>query len=151
MFMLPNSHSKPCAMSRICYFIALVAWVNSVNAQDTCNPGSARAILHGNDVRAAIYNNGSLFWSKDSESANMYEVPAGGGVQSLFMSSLWVAGRVGNGLRSSITRYGDYHLRPGTIDASIEDCKRFDRIYSITRNDLNRWNATGVGHRCKVS
>ena len=65
---------------------ALAIWLFlavGANAQDlgTCKSGEAQAFLNVNNVRAAIYNAGNLFWRG---SGAIYTVPQGMGVNAIF-------------------------------------------------------------------
>ncbi len=109
-----------------------------------CNQGSASKDLDGNNIRARLYNNGHLFWKG---SGNVYTVPIGGEANSIFASGIWIAGRDEAGaIRAALTDYGPFEFWPGPLDANGNapaDCSLFDRIFKITRSDLDRLNQGG--------
>ncbi|NND70317.1 MAG: T9SS type A sorting domain-containing protein [Rhodothermales bacterium] len=110
-----------------------------------CNLGSAAKDLDGNNIRARLYNNGALFWKG---SGNVYTVPKNGEANSIFASGIWIGGLDSDGdLRFAGTAYGPFEYWPGPLDTNGNppaDCSVFDRIYKVTRTDLNAYNETGV-------
>lgn len=116
-------------------------------AQPQCSPGTATATLEAYNVRGRLLNNGRLFWDGEK---NLYEAPAGGGVQSVFLTSLAVAGLVNGQLRVAASTYGPPEFWPGPLDdlgRPTRDCSTYDRIWSIRRDDLERFERTGVADR----
>ena len=109
-----------------------------------CEPALAEDNLDVNNVRARILNNGNLFWRG---SPAVYEVPKGGGASAIFASGIWLAGQVNGELRAAASRYGPYEFWAGPLDESGSppaNCGDFDRIYKVSRNDVQAYNATGV-------
>lgn len=107
----------------------------------TCETGTARAYLESSGVKALILNNGGLFWDGR---AYEYEVPTGSGLSSVFATSLWIGGMTNGELRMAGSRYGPYEFWPGPLGTDSESCSEMDRIYSVTDDDLDIWNETGV-------
>lgn len=112
----------------------------------TCEPGQAQTFLDANNVRAAIYNGGNMFWRG---SGNVYTVPKTGLANSIFAANLWIGGMVGDELRFSGSDYGPFAFLPGPLTEQGElpnpsDCSSYDRIFEITRLDLEHFEATGV-------
>ncbi|MFT5142981.1 MAG: hypothetical protein ACI80V_003836 [Rhodothermales bacterium] len=101
----------------------------------TCEPSSAETILHGNNVKARILNNGGLFWNSGP---GVYEVPAGSGLSPLFAASLWIGGRVNGELRVAGSEYGPWEFWSGTVGQATDggDCKDADRIYRVAPRDI---------------
>ncbi len=122
-----------------------LASVFEVHAQvGTCRPALGESYLDINNVRARILNNGNLFWRG---SPAVYEVPQGGGAQAIFTSGIWIGGNVGGQLRVAAARYGDYHFWAGPLDdngAPPADCSQFDRLYNVSIDDIQDYEATGV-------
>ncbi len=109
----------------------------------TCALGEAEADLDVNNVRARLYNAGNLFWRGQG---NVYTVPKWGEAEALFTSGLWVGGYVNGELRFAGARFADYEYWPGPLDADGNpppDCAAFDRIYRVSRADLERYEQTG--------
>jgi len=109
----------------------------------TCPRSLGEAYLDVNNVRARILNNGGLFWRGEP---HVYEVPKGSGSNAIFASNIWLAGFVGGELRAAGTRYGEWEFWAGPLDAAGNppaDCLRYDRLWEITREDLERYHTTG--------
>lgn len=104
----------------------------------------AEAYLDAGNVRARLLQNGGFF---HSGSPHVYEVPKGGGVQASFSASLWIGGRVRDSLRITAETYGRRLFRPGPLGADGRpptDCAPFNRLYELTRDDLERLAAGEV-------
>jgi len=116
----------------------LLAWPS--NAQDlystgTCEQPQADTYLEAGNVRARILNNGSLFWKG---SPNVYQIPANGSAQSIFVANLLIGGFIDDEIRASGSTYGPYEFWPGPIpeDGSApEDCASSDRFWHSDFND----------------
>lgn len=107
----------------------------------SCESGSAENILQANGVRAAIFNNGSLFWKGGDP---LYRI---GGANSIYTTSLWIGGMVNGELRFAGTQYGPFDFHAGPLTESGElpdsgDCSEYDRIFRITELDLARLDST---------
>ena len=109
----------------------------------TCAPAEAEAYLDAGNVRARLFNNGSLFWSGGHP---VYEVPKGSGHHVIFNTTIWLGGKVGGELRAAAGRYQQRQYWPGPLDDHGNppaDCRPFDRIYEINRDDLVAYAETG--------
>lgn len=109
-----------------------------------CEVGEATAFLDANRVRTQLYNTGGLFWNVDN--GPVYTVPKRGDINAIFASSFWVAGMIGNDLRMAATTYSSNQFVPGPLDEEGRppaDCAPYDRIYSVTRSDIETYNRTG--------
>ncbi len=128
--------------STIKLLLLAAALLYSVPASaQNCNTGSAEVDLQANNVRARIYNNGHLFWKG---SGNVYTVPKNGNANAIFASGIWLGGMVGGEMRFAGTDYGPFEFFPGPLDDNgnpPSDCTPYDRIYSITRADLEAFEA----------
>lgn len=128
----------------------VVLWAWSLGASgsamaqtpQSCEPATAESFLHANDVRAKLLNHGGLFYNRR---ANVYEVPAGGGVHAVFAAGLWLGGYVDGELRVAGSSYGPYEFWPGPHNpvSGGEDCASFDTIYQVSRRDLNALESGG--------
>jgi hypothetical protein len=110
----------------------------------TCTVALGESYLDINNVRARIFNNGNLFWRG---SPHVYNVPKGGGAQAIFTGGIWIGGNVGGQLRVAAARYGNYHFWAGPLDdngAPPADCADFDRLYKVSIDDIQDYEATGV-------
>lgn len=109
-----------------------------------CEQGKAEAFLDINGVVALIRNNGELF-RRPVATVNGYNVPAGSSSRAIFNASLWMIGKVDGTLQGSTTEYGPGDLWPGPIvnGAAPDDCTPYDRIYKMSRSDLEWFEATG--------
>ena len=125
---------------------ALFAPLNEAMAQSgNCSPAEGDAYLDVNNVRARIFNSGNLFWRGGDPS--VYEVPKGGGANALFTTGVWFGGYVGGQLRIVATLYANYHFWPGPLDENgvpPADCSLYDRLYKVSRTDIQEYLATGV-------
>jgi hypothetical protein len=114
--------------------------------------GSTQATLDIGDVEARIFNTGSLFYGKGS--GDHYLVPKAAGRSPVYAAGLWVGGRVGGQLRVAGGTYGgpptsgmDFTFWPGPLGpdarpANPTDCSAYDRIYTVSRPDVLRYNET---------
>ncbi|GAB5519046.1 MAG: hypothetical protein RhofKO_12970 [Rhodothermales bacterium] len=110
-----------------------------------CAPSTTSDTLDVADVRAALYNNGGLFWQG---SGNVYTVPKDGQATSIFLTSLWFGGLVPDGSHRFVgSTYGPWDLWPGPLDASgnpPDDCADYDRMYSVYDADIRTYEAEGT-------
>lgn len=109
----------------------------------TCNPAQAEAYLDVGNVRARLFNNGAFFFRGNPSS---YEIPKGSGKHVLFSSEIWLAGMTGDTLRTAGSTYGPYEFWPGPLGDAGDapaDCSRFDRIWSVSRQDMELFRRRG--------
>ncbi len=125
----------------------------------TCEYGSATGSLDANDVRATLFNNGSLFRDKTFNGGGaQYYVPKDSiscayfigcrPPSPIFSASLWVAGRVDDELRAAGGDYSDFQFWPGPLGddgrpVDPADCSAYDRIFVVSRADIARYLRTG--------
>jgi len=112
-------------------FLILTLCTRQTAAQSGCDPATATAALDVGMVRATVSNNGFLF--RDRGTSNLYEVPKGSGLTSIFRASLLIGGIVEDSVRVSGASYGPPDMWPGpyrSSDAAGSDCAPYDRIYS---------------------
>ncbi len=111
----------------------------------TCAQGTAAAVLEAGEVRAGLYNVGSLFRRLGDVA---YEVPRGNGTNAMSVASFLMGGRVGDSLRvSGYTERGLLWPGPLGADGAVptdESCQAHDRIWSVTLADVAQYNATGI-------
>ena len=134
-----------CLLSLILLVVLGLGSVLGARAQvGTCTRAIGESHLDINNVRARILNNGNLFWRG---SPNVYNVPKGGRAQAMFNAGIWIGGKVDGQLRVAAARYGNYHFWAGPLDdygAPPVDCAPFDRLYKVSIDDIQDYEATGV-------
>jgi len=126
-------------------FMGALALPALAQTTGTCAPAEAEMFLNVNNVRARIFNNGNLFWGGGGDRI-YYEVPKDSGINALSNSSIWIGGLVQDELRVAASRYRNWQFWPGPLDDQGNppaNCTPFDRIYEITRDDIDAFNATG--------
>jgi hypothetical protein len=112
--------------------------LNQPSALGQCLEPTAFEYLDVNNVRARINANMRLWWDQ-VESAN-YEIPAGSGKHSMFMSNLWFGG-VDNGgtihfTGGNVNFASDYAAGPLNLinaQTSPSNCALYDRIWKLDR------------------
>ena len=110
----------------------------------TCTSPLGESYLDINNVRARIFNNGNLFWRG---SPHVYNVPKGGRAQAMYNAGIWIGGKVDGQLRVAAARYNNYQFWAGPLDeygAPPADCSEFDRLYRVSIDDIQDYEATGV-------
>ena len=134
---MPSSGYR-CALA-----LVLLALSPAARAQTPgdCDPGQAHAYLSVNDVRARVFNTGSLFYS-ESTSAAQYFVPKGSGRSPIYAAGLWIGGMVDGQIRVAGSRYDPWEFWPGPLDANGQapaDCAAYDRIWRVSQDDIARY------------
>lgn len=106
---------------------------------NSCYESTANADLDVNNVRARIMNSADMWW--DLSTNPMYEIPKGGGINSIFAGSLWI-GAIDQGgqLRVAAQTYRQTRndFWPGPMDtinhvATDSANIRYDRIWKVDR------------------
>ncbi len=123
--------------------VAQLAHPVSAQTVGTCEPSIGEAYLDVGNVRARIPNNGNLFWRG---SPNVYEVPKAGGTNAFFSAGIWVGGLVDGQLRLAGSTYGPFEFWAGPLGEEglpPASCSDFDRVYSVSREDLLRYDREG--------
>ncbi len=120
-------------------FIVLNAIVITIHAQTP-----AKAYLDINNIKAAFYSSGDLFW--DLVSKPEFEVPKGSGKNSMFASSLWIGGfDAGGQLKIAANTYRqlgvDFWAGPlnstGTTDSTT--IYNYNKIWKINQCDIDSY------------
>lgn len=96
-----------------------------------------------------MLNDGGLFYRPGLNSHHV--VPKNENKRAIFAASFWMGGMVDGQLRTSGTRYVQRHFRPGPVPptrgrtAPVDSlaCAPYDRIYSLTEEDIRALNARG--------
>ncbi len=128
--------------------LPLIAQAQTVG---TCAMGAATADLSVNNVRARLYNTGGLFWKGASPVYNVPRAPDGAAItpNAIFAAGLWLGGTVGGELRMAAADYGTWEFWPGPLTTAGElpsptNCAAYDRIYRVTRADIDAYRASGA-------
>ncbi|MCF8230932.1 MAG: hypothetical protein K9J27_01995 [Bacteroidales bacterium] len=119
-----------------------------------CLPAMSYQYLDVNNVRARINTGGDMWWDFEN---GKYEIPKGTGQTSMFSAALWLGGVDVNDqlkLAAQMYRYGpdqqgsntvDYWTGPLSVDGaasvSQQTCKEYDRMFPITRQQVNEFVA----------
>ncbi len=134
---------------RLVTALALLLSAAPVLAQTpgSCDLGTAAGTLNVSDVRARLFNTGSLFYSNTE--AAQYEVPQDFEVSPIFAAGLWVGGLIGGDLRTAAGRYAEFEFWPGPLnkDATLPnpaDCSAFDRIFVVSAAEVEAYEQTGA-------
>lgn len=112
----------------------------------TCEPGTAAATLTNGRLSAPLFNDGGLFQDFPA-GANGYEVD---GVPLLYNANLWLGGYVGDSLRLVGAEEGAGEefwpgpLNPGGTLPDPADCSAFDRIWLVSRADIEAYEQSGT-------
>lgn len=133
----------------VALLVAAVAHPAAAQTVGSCLPGVAEAELNASDVVARVFNTGALFFGNATDGGAGYTVPRGAPASALFVSSLWVGGRVGGEVRVAAAEYMNYNFWPGPLDAGAvlpnpTDCSAFDRIYTVSARDVAAYEAGGA-------
>ncbi|GAB1405410.1 hypothetical protein MASR1M74_25910 [Lentimicrobium sp.] len=120
-----------------------------------CLPGAGFKYLEINNVRTRINTGGDMWW--DFEVAQ-YEIPKGSRKTSLFSAALWIGGiDVNDQLKLAALKFrqgpnagspgtgNDFWPGPLTIDGtayvSEETCAEYDKLFPITRTEVDEFLA----------
>ena len=112
----------------------------------TCEPGTAMGELNVSDVYARVFNGGNLFLGSNAPPGAGYLVPASLGHWAFYMANLVVGGQVNGEVRVSGRQYSFGEFWPGPLDSAGNppaDCTPYDRIYTVSRQDIERFLQTG--------
>ena len=132
-----------------CLGLALPAAAQDAPQVGSCALGTARRDIDANDVRASLFNTGSLYFGTASDAAQ-YIVPASSGNSPIYATGIWIGGTVGGEIRVAGATYADFEFWPGPLDSNTgrpvnpTDCEQFDRIYKVSRTDIATFESTGL-------
>ncbi|MBO6574816.1 MAG: T9SS type A sorting domain-containing protein [Rhodothermales bacterium] len=133
--------------------LALILFgVPSTAAQDTpgCDFGTAVAVVQGGGVRGGVFSSGFHFYPRVTprEDVNWrHRLLENDGASLVGGAGIWLSGTVGGTLRASVSFWGQQDFFPGPLGPDGEpatDCTPFDRIWSVTKADLEAYGETGA-------
>ena len=117
-----------------------------------CTQGVARKDLDVNNVRAGLFNIGSIGYSNsygtDFGTAAQYVVPKTSGHSAIYATAIWIGGMVGDELRTVGAQYNNFEFWPGPLGSdgrpvNPNDCSAYDRLYKVSRSDIENYEAAG--------
>ena len=111
-----------------------------------CKLGLAQKDLDINNVRVRLFNLGSIGYGNGAES--QYIVPQASGHSSIYATTIWIGGMVGDELRTSGAAYYHFEFWPGPLGSdgrpvNPNDCSAYDRLYKVSRSDIENYEARG--------
>ena len=131
----------------IAQLVLSLVFIQSTTAQ-SCTPGTATAVLDGNNVKTTLSNTGAFIFSYAQPAyqfpVNPEPLPS---VNAIFGASLWLSGfdPAGN-LKLSAPTYGaalgTADFWPGPIESSIstttsETCNNWDRMFKVSKINID--------------
>jgi hypothetical protein len=128
--------------------LLLLAFPTQAQTPGNCATSTAQAELDIADVRARLFNTGSLFFGNTTVTGEGYIAPKASGKSPIFAAGIWIGGLVGGDLRVAGATYDDFEFWPGPLneDGSLpdpDDCSALDHIWLIDAFDLSLYDATG--------
>ena len=114
---------------------------------NVCEPPSAYATIHANNIQAGLLNGGDLFWDLDEAQFIPNPIPGGFNPATIFAAGLWVGGiDPGGNLKLAAQTYRtnettDFWPGPLTTDGITEYqvCKNWDRFFSVKGKDIREF------------
>ncbi|HNR48897.1 MAG TPA: hypothetical protein PKN14_06575 [Bacteroidia bacterium] len=132
---------------------------SSLRVTAPCNEPTAQTDLQINNVRARIFSAGDMWWDlNESAGTAQYEIPKGTGKTSLFAGSVWIGGYDATGnLKVAGQTYrqqdandfftGPIGVQGGNMTTDVAICNQYDRLWSVTKQQVRDFIATGVATR----
>ena len=114
-----------------------------------CTLGVAQKDLDVNNVRARLFNIGSIAYRGMGRGAEAeYIVPKASGHSAIYATAIWIGGMVGNELRTAGATFNNFEFWPGPLGpdgrpVNPNDCSAYDRLYKVSRSDIQGYEATG--------
>ena len=111
-----------------------------------CTLGLAQKDLDVNNVRARLFNFGSIGYGNGAEA--QYIAPKASGNSPIYAMGVWMGGMVGDELRTAAATYINFEFWPGPLGSdgrpvNPNDCSAYDRLYKVSRSDVQNYEATG--------
>ncbi len=124
-------------------------------ALSNCNPPKASREMWVNNVRTIIFNGGDMWWDLFGNTNAYYIVPATAdrskGASSSFAGAVWIGGLDAGGqlkVAAMTYRQSGVDFWPGPLDTTnasvnIDVCNKYDRIFQITRTEVDNFVVGG--------
>ena len=119
---------------------------------NTCEPATQTVDMDINNVRTKLLNGGDMWWDLNNPKYEVPKVkdPTAVRKHSLFSGAIWIGGKDNGGnlkLAAMTYRQRGSDFWPGPIDPSTAGtdpirCKGYDKMWKITRDELERWEAS---------
>ncbi len=111
-----------------------------------CTAGLAQKDLDGNNARVRLFNIGSIAYGNGAEA--QYILPKASGHSPIYAMGIWIGGMVGDELRTAAATYNNFEFWPGPLGSdgrpvNPNDCTAYDRLYKVSRSDIQNYEATG--------
>lgn len=111
-----------------------------------CTAGLAQKDLDVNNARVRLFNFGSIGYGNGAEA--QYIIPKASGHSPIYAMGVWMGGMVGTELRTAAATYSNFEFWPGPLGAdgrpvNPNDCSAYDRLYKVSRSDIQDYEATG--------
>ena len=111
-----------------------------------CKLGLAQKDLDINNVRVRLFNLGSIGYGNST--AAQYVVPQASGHSPFYAISIWIGGMVGSELRTAGATFNNFEFWPGPLGpdgrpVNPNDCSEYDRLYKVSRSDIQNYEVTG--------
>jgi len=111
---------------------------------NSCAPGVTKTDMDINNVRTKILTGGDMWW--DFISAK-YEIPKGGGANSIFAGSLWIGGLDAGGqlkVAAQTYRQNGNDFWPGPLDTinvtvGADQCLKYDQHFQVYLKDVEQF------------
>ena len=136
-----------------CLLLAVATVASAQPTPGHCAPGTASADLDVSDVLARVSDNGALFLGRThyGTAESTYVIPSATTLTAapqspIFSASLWIGGKVEDEIRMAASTYTNFEFWPGPLGADAtppDDCADYDRIYTVSRDDVRRYLETG--------
>ncbi|MGI8891967.1 MAG: hypothetical protein ACR2GN_00770 [Bacteroidia bacterium] len=106
-----------------------------------CSPSTAKTDLDINNVRAKLLISGDMWWDL---SDNLYEIPKGSGLNSIFCGAIWIGGVDAGGqlkIAAMTYRQDGNDFWPGpinkqTVDVDPVTCSKYDRHWKLNKDEV---------------
>jgi hypothetical protein len=119
---------------------------------NTCEPATQSVDMDINNVRTKLLNGGDMWWDLNNPKYEVPKVsdPTAVRKHSLFSGAIWIGGKDNGGnlkLAAMTYRQRGSDFWPGPLDVNTAStdplrCKGYDKMWKVTRDELERWEAS---------
>ena len=139
------------ALLSVVFVVLPMTHIARAQTTGNCALGEATRDLDVGNVRARLYNTGGFFFKGAGNVYNIPKAPAGAPItpNAIFASGIWLGGMVDGTLRMAAADYSLWEFWPGPLTAGgelpgIGDCTLYDRIWEVTRAEINTLDNGGA-------